>query len=109
MPSTVHGKPHRRAGVRELSPLLGRLVTTVPAQRSLPPAPAPAGGQASGPSLGFAALISWLITVGLGSWMMARWITRGGVPPAPPRKARLPPSLDFPHFRPAAARLLAWS
>ena len=39
MTSNVHGKAERRARVRELSPLLGRLVTTVPAQRSPPPRP----------------------------------------------------------------------
>ena len=108
MTSNVHGKAQRRARARELSPLLGQLVTTVPAQRSLPPAPAPAAGQASGPSLGLAALISWLITVGLGSWMMARWITRGGFRRARLSKAGLPPSLIFTHFGLAVAGLLVW-
>ena len=108
MTSNVHGKAQRRARARELSPLLGQLVTTVPAQRSLPSAPAPAGGQASGPSLGLAALISWLITVGLGSWMMARWITRGGFRRARLSKAGLPPSLIFTHFGLAVAGLLVW-
>jgi len=108
MTSNVHGKAQRRARARELSPLLGRLVTTVPAQRSLPPAPAPAAGHGSGLSLGLAALISWLITVGLGSWMMARWITRGGFRRARISKAGLPPSLIFTHFGLAVAGLLAW-
>jgi len=108
MTGNVHGKAQRRARARELSPLLGRLVSTVPAQRSLPPAPVPAGGQASGPALGFAALISWLITVGLGSWMMARWIRRGGFRRARLSKAGLPPSLIFTHFGLAVAGLLAW-
>ena len=108
MTSNVHGKAQRRARARELSPLLGQLVTTVPAQRGPPPAPAPAGGQASGPYLGFAALISWLITVGLGSWMMARWITRGGLRRARLSKASLPPSLIFTHFGLAVAGLLVW-
>jgi hypothetical protein len=109
MTGNVHGKAHRRARARELSPLLGHLVSTVPAQYSPPPAPAPTGGQASGPSLGFAALISWLITVGLGSWMMARWITRGGFRRARLSRAGLPPSLIFTHFGLAVAGLLAWS
>jgi len=108
MTGNVHGKAQRRARARELSPLLGHLVSTVPAQRSLPPAPVPAGGQASGPALGFAALISWLITVGLGSWMMARWISRGGLRRARLSKAGLPPSLIFTHFGLAVAGLLAW-
>ena len=109
MTSNVHGKAHRRARTRELSALLGKLVTAVPAQRGLPPAAAPAGGRAGGPSLGFAALISWLITVGLGSWMMARWITRGGFRRARLSKAGLPPSLIFTHFGLAVAGLLVWS
>jgi len=108
MTSNVHGKAQRRARARELSPLLGRLVTTVPAQRNPPLAPAQPGGQASGPSLGYAALISWLITVGLGSWMMARWITRGGFRRARLSKAGLPPSLIFTHFGLAVAGLLVW-
>jgi hypothetical protein len=108
MTSNVHGKAQRRARARELSPLLGQLVTTVPAQRGPPPTAAPAGGQASGPSLGYAALISWLITVGLGSWMMARWITRGGFRRARLSKAGRPPSLIFTHFGLAVAGLLVW-
>jgi hypothetical protein len=108
MTSNVHGKAQRRARARELSPLLGQLVTTVPAQRGPPPSPAPKGGQASGPSLSYAALISWLITVGLGSWMMARWITRGGFRRARLSKAGLPPSLIFTHFGLAVAGLLVW-
>jgi hypothetical protein len=109
MTSNVHGKAQRRARALELSPLLGRLVSAVPAQRSRPTAPAPAVGRASGPALGLAALISWLITVGLGSWMMARWITRGGFRRARLSKAGLPPSLIFTHFGLAVAGLLAWS
>jgi hypothetical protein len=109
MTSNVHGKAQRRARARQLSPLLGRLVTAVPAQRGQPTAPAPAAGRASGPALGLAALISWLITVGLGSWMMARWITRGGFRRARLSKAGLPPSLIFTHFGLAVAGLLAWS
>jgi len=108
MTSNVHGKAERRARVRELSPLLGRLVTTVPAQRSALPPPAAASGRASGPALGFAALIAWLITVGLGSWMMARWITRGGFRRARLSKAGVPPSLIFTHFGLAVAGLLVW-
>jgi hypothetical protein len=108
MTSNVHGKAERRARARELSPLLGRLVTTVPAQRRpLPPA-ATGGGRTSSPAVGFAALISWLITVGLGSWMMARWITRGGFRRARLSKAGLPPSLIFTHFGLAVAGLLVW-
>jgi hypothetical protein len=109
MTGNVHGKARRRARARELSPLLGHLVSTVPAQYSPPPAPAPVARRASGPALALAALVSWLITVGLGSWMMARWITRGGFRRARLSRAGLPPSLIFTHFGLAVAGLLAWS
>jgi len=109
MTSNVHGKAERRARALELSPRLARLVSAVPAQRSRPTAPVPAAGRTSGPALGLAALIAWLITVGLGSWMLARWITRGGFRRARLSKAGLPPSLIFTHFGLAVAGLLAWS
>jgi hypothetical protein len=108
MTGNVHGKARRRARARELSPLLGRLVGTVPAQRGPPPVAAPVARPASGPALGLAALISWLVTVGLGSWMMARWITRGGFRRARRGQAGVPPSLIFTHFGLAVAGLLAW-
>jgi manganese efflux pump family protein len=104
--ASVHGKAQRRARALKLSPLLAHLVSTVPAQPGSPPVPAPAAGRASGPSLRLAALISWLITVGLGTWMMARWIARGGF-----RRrdgAVLPPSVTFAHFGLAVAGLATW-
>jgi hypothetical protein len=106
MTATVHGKAQRRAVTLKLSPLLAHLVSTVPAQPGLPPAPAPAA-RASGPSLGLAALVSWLITVGLGAWMMTGWVARGGF-----RRGRggaaLPPSVTFAHLGLAVAGLAAW-
>src|SRR5215471_9347021 len=75
---TVHGKAQRRALALKLSPLLAHLVSTVPAQPAQPAAPPPAAGRASGPPLRLAALVSWLITVGLGAWMIVGWIARGG-------------------------------
>jgi hypothetical protein len=108
MTATVHGKARRRALTLKLSPLLAHLVSTVPAQSGQPPVPAPAAGRASGPSLGLAALISWLITVGLGAWMMARWVARGGFRRGRRGDAVLPPSVTFAHFGLAVAGLLAW-
>jgi hypothetical protein len=104
----VHGKAQRRNLALKLSPLLAHLVSTVPAQAVQPPAPAPAAARASGPSLGLAALISWLITVGLGAWMMIRWIARGGYGRARRGDAVLPPSVTFAHLGLAVAGLLAW-
>jgi hypothetical protein len=108
MTGTVHGRARRRARMLELSPLLAHLVSLVPAQRGPPPEPAPGARRAGGPSLGLLALISWLVTVGLGAWMMGRWITRGGFRRARASKAGLPPSLIFAHFGLAVAGLLAW-
>jgi hypothetical protein len=105
---TVHGKAQRRALALKLSPLLAHLVSTVPAQPVPPPAPAPAAGRASGPSLGLATLVSWLITVGLGAWMLVGWIARGGFGRARRGDAVLPPSVTFAHFGLAVAGLLAW-
>jgi len=106
MTGTVHGKARRRALMLKLSPLLAHLVATVPAQRGQP-VPAPPR-QAGGPSLGLVALISWLITVGLGSWMMAGWVARGGFRRARAGGGVLPPSVTFGHFGLAVAGLLAW-
>jgi hypothetical protein len=108
MTATVHGKAHRRALTLKLSPLLAHLVSAVPASSGQAPAPAPAVGRASGPSLGLAALISWLITVGLGAWMMARWIARGGFRRGGRGDAVLPPTVTFAHFGLAVAGLVAW-
>jgi hypothetical protein len=103
---TVHGKARRRALALKLSPLLAQLVSKVPPQRVLPPGPAPAASKGSGPSLGLLALISWLVTVGLGGWMLVRWIARGGLRRAAP--GILPPQLTVAHFGLAVAGLLAW-
>ncbi len=104
---TVQGKARRRALALKLSPLLAQLVSKVPPQRGLPPGQAPAARKASGPSLGLLALISWLVTVGLGAWMLARWIARGGLRRAAPG---CPPaaSVIVAHFGLAVAGLLAW-
>jgi manganese efflux pump family protein len=107
MAATVHGKARLRARARDLSPLLAHLVTTVPAQRSQP-VPAAAPRRASGPALGLLALISWLITVGLGTWMVVRWIARGGLRRAHFGRSVLPPSVTLAHFGLAVAGLLAW-
>jgi hypothetical protein len=109
---TVHGKARIRARALKLSPLLAQLVTAVPAQRgpgalAAAPAAGPAG-TAGGLSLRLAALFAWLITVGLGSWMLAGWIAHGGPRRARSGQAGFPPSMIFAHFALAVAGLLAW-
>jgi hypothetical protein len=92
--SGAHGKVRQRQIIARDSVYVAGLIRTVPA--SSPPAVAASPGQTtaaapSGPAtltapssrppghtaLSLAALIAWLVTVGLGVSMMARWITSG--------------------------------
>jgi hypothetical protein len=58
-------------------------------------------------ALGLAALIAWLVTVGLGLSMMARWITRTRRPGPRPRHGH-GLVLNLTHFGLALTGLLAW-
>jgi hypothetical protein len=101
------GKVGERKRVAMFSPFLAYLAATVPQQHSQPPGPVPApvAQPTSRTALGLVALFMWLITVGLGSAMMIRWIARGGL-----RRdhARFPPPMIFAHFGLAVAGLLVW-
>ena len=89
------GRVHQRARIGAASRYLEHLVSTVPRQPSRPPPTTPATKQASPLTLGLVALCTWLITVALGLWMMARWIIRRGPPSASPDPAApLSASLD---------------
>jgi hypothetical protein len=59
-------------------------------------------------ALGWAALAAWLVTVGLGVSMMARWITRTGRRGAPPGRRGRGPALNFTHLGLAVTGLLTW-
>jgi hypothetical protein len=109
----VRGKANQRRRVARLSRYLAHLVTSVPPARAAPPPPpAPATRQVSNGVLGILALCSWLLTVGLGSFMMSRWISRRVVrqafrrPAAP--DAGLSAWVNFTHFGLAVAGLLTW-
>jgi hypothetical protein len=112
------GKVGERKRVAQFSPFLARLAATVPEQPSQPPVPAPpvpappASAPAARPAgrttLGLIALITWLITVGLGAAMMARWIARGGLRQARAGHARFPAPMIFAHFGLAITGLAAW-
>ena len=103
------GKVGERKRVAMFSPFLAHLAATVPQQRSQPPVPVPVPAPVAQPTsrtaLGLVALFMWLITVGLGSAMMVRWIAHGGL-----RRdhARFPPPMIFAHFGLAVAGLLVW-
>jgi hypothetical protein len=56
----------------------------------------------------FATLICWLVTAGLGGFMLRTWIARGGLRRERARAGGLPPQLIFGHAVGAVAGLLAW-
>ena len=116
--SGVHGKVRQRQVIARDSPYVADLIRAVPAssppavtapQSSLPGQPAvaaPSRAPSRAP-LGVAALIAWLVTVGLGVSMMARWITQARRRGPQPRAGR-GPVLNFTHFGLALTGLLAW-
>jgi hypothetical protein len=106
----ARGKVRQRQIIARDSSYVAGLIRTVPA--SSPPAVAalPSGPPAvavapPGPpnrtALSLAALIAWLVTVGLGLSMMARWITRT-------RRPGPGSALNFTHLGLALTGLLAW-
>lgn len=67
---------------------------------------ASAAGHSRG--LGVATLITWLLTAGLGSYMLRTWIARGGLRRPPARSNGLPPAVIFGHFGLAVTGLMVW-
>lgn len=57
----------------------------------------------------YATLISWLVTVGLGAFMLRAWLARGGLRRERAKPGGLPPLLIFGHAAAAVAGLLAWT
>ena len=55
-----------------------------------------------------AALITWLITAGFGSFMLARWIGHGGLRRAGGGATHFPPVRVFSHLGLAVAGLVVW-
>ncbi len=105
------GKVGQRKRVAKFSPFLAHLAASVPEQRSQPPVSAPAAQPAqpvSRTTLGLVALVTWLITAGLGSAMAVRWIARGGLRRARAGRAKVRPTMIVAHFGLAVTGLLAW-
>jgi hypothetical protein len=106
----ARGKVRQRQLIARDSAYLVGLIHAVPAPASAPAAPPPGPPSRGAPSrtaLGLAALAAWLVTVGLGLSMMARWITRRrrrGVQPGQGRG----PVLNFTHLGLALTGLLVW-
>lgn len=104
----VHGKVRQRQFIARDSPYLAGLVRAVPTSGQ-PAVASPPSGPPSRAALGLAALAAWLVTVGLGVSMMARWVTRSrrrGAPPGQGQGRR--PVLNFTHLGLALTGLLAW-
>jgi hypothetical protein len=107
--SEARGKvPQHQIVTRDI-PYVAGLLHALPASGS-PAVTAPQSQSSRPPSraaLSLAALIAWLVTVGLGVSMMARWITRTRRHGMQPRRGR-GPVLNFTHFGLALTGLLAW-
>ncbi|HLI42016.1 MAG TPA: hypothetical protein VKV35_10275 [Streptosporangiaceae bacterium] len=63
----------------------------------------------SGRPLDIAALISWLLTVGIGVYMLCTWIARGGLRRQRATGAGVPPPVVFGHAGAAVAGLAVWA
>jgi hypothetical protein len=110
--AATFGHPRKIVIAREhqqqLRPLLLHPVGTFPPIPRLPPASALGAPAAGGPPFALVALVTWLITVGLGLTMLARWIARGGLRRRGTGRARFLPALNFAHLGLAVAGLTAW-
>jgi hypothetical protein len=100
----AQGKVTQRKLLASDSPYLSHLVRAIPAGK---PGAAPVSGPLSHGVLSLAALVAWLITVGLGTVMMARWITRVLRSGARPARKRVP-AANLAHFALAIISLLVW-
>jgi hypothetical protein len=58
--------------------------------------------------MAWVALITWLVTAGLGFYMLATWARAGGVRSGPGGASHFPPPVVFGHFLLAAAGLVVW-
>jgi hypothetical protein len=55
-----------------------------------------------------AALVTWLITAGFGSFMLVRWVSRGGMRHSGAATTHFPRARVFTHFGLAAGGLVVW-
>ncbi len=98
----------RRAAAAEAR--LARLIKSLPQPavhpRPVPPPPpaAPAGRWGTG----LATLATWLLTMGIGAFMLVPWIRRRGLHPPRAAHRRLGPGVTLGHAGAAGGGLLAW-
>jgi manganese efflux pump family protein len=102
----VIGKVRQRQLIGRDSRYVAGLIRVIP----VPSQPAVAAPQSRPPgraALSLAALVAWLVTVGLGTSMMARWIIPTRRHGTQPRQGR-GPALNFVHFGLALTGLVTW-
>src|SRR5580700_5910748 len=58
--------------------------------------------------MGLAALIAWLLTAGIGGYMLRTWVVRGGLRRQRATGAGVPPGVVFGHASAALAGLTVW-
>ncbi len=98
----------RRAAADELR--LARLIKSLPRPALQPrpvPPPLPAA-PASRWGTGLATLATWLLTMGIGAFMLVPWIRRRGLHPPRAAHRRAGPVVTLGHAGAASAGLLAW-
>jgi manganese efflux pump family protein len=67
----------------------------------------PPSGSSGGP-FGIAALISWLLTAGIGGYMLRTWVARGGLARQRATGVGVPPQVVFGHASAALTGLAVW-
>ena len=58
--------------------------------------------------MAIAALVAWLVTAGIGFFMLMRWVRRGGLTRGPGAATHFPPAVVLTHFGLAVGGLVAW-
>jgi manganese efflux pump family protein len=58
--------------------------------------------------MSIAALVTWIVTAGFGSFMLARWLSHGGLRRTGGAETHFPPARVFTHLLLAAGGLIVW-
>ena len=74
----------------------------------MPPEPA-AVASAQSPALGIVTLVTWLLTAGLGAYMLGRLVASGGLRQQRATRGGLSPKVLFAHFSLAGTGLAVWA
>lgn len=104
----ARGKARQRALIGQASHFLAHMIVAVPARPGEPRAAAPAAHQIGRTALGLLALGSWLVTIALGLWMMARWLLGSRRRHTLAGRLRRSPALNLGHLGLAVVSLLTW-